>query len=130
MHPGRVSIWYWISLVYLCATVVFNIWIASNSNFYFADDVQRITVVANLGFKLLAITALIFRKGVAAYLLCAAFAVGLVGEAWIYYVLGNPYALFGLPGFAISLLVIFYTFRLKNTGFLRPWRNPDPAAVF
>lgn len=132
----RLSVWFWIAIAYLLATVSFNV-ITKLSSFPFYSEIDKISVGANLTFKILAILLLILRRKLGVYLLAVAFMIGLSGTIWDFCKIGTWQALSALVkigrvnGFVISAAIVVYMYSLMRRGVLngRPTSNSDPSVA-
>jgi hypothetical protein len=126
----RPSIWFWIAIGYLVATVVFNVWNRGWSSIHDLP-LHTIDVAANLGCKIVAIGLLVYRRGEGVYFLAAAFLIGLSGTIWEFYSwdhwddLPAPAKISRIGGFVISLAIILYMAALKKRGFLKAGRTSN-----
>jgi hypothetical protein len=126
-HVERRPIWFWLCIIYLVATVTYNLVTQWATLTY--DLIHGLGVVVNLGCKILAIGFLIFRRAEGVYLLMLAFLVGLsvtIWELWTYEYWGMlpPPKQFELVwGFVLSLAVILYMNALIKRGVLKRHRS-------
>ena len=115
--------WFWVAMMYLAATVAYNLWI-NRTAFTFGIGTYQVELAANLLCKICAVVLLFYRRGEGVYLLAAAFFIGLGGTLWD--ALQQAYG-FHLPilqqvsrvnGFLISFAIIVYMAILQRRGVL------------
>ena len=118
-RPG----WFWAAIIYLVATVTYNLWCWAPWIYYYRVT-GEVDVASNLVLKILAIGLLIYRRGEGVYLLAIAFIIGLSGTLWG--IFSNGYwdylplltKISRINGFVISLAIVLYMGVLKKRGFL------------
>ena len=118
-HPT----WFWIALIYLIATVTYNMWLQGRFLFYF--PLERLDTIANLALKMAAIILILWKRGEGFYFLALAFLVGLLGTFWEFYQPGDwpTLPLFikisRINGFIMSFIIVTYMGLLKKRGVLK-----------
>lgn len=125
---GKMPKVYWLAMAYLVATVAYNSVLQWPSLVALQWD-----LVANLGFKSVAIVLLFYRRAEGAYLLIAAFVVGLLSTLWDFYRFGSWQWLVPLEkvarvnGFLISFAIIVYMLVLAQRGILKGRASRVPS---
>jgi hypothetical protein len=119
----KASVWFWAAFAYLVATVVYNLMVQWHYFFHY-QFVDKVSVVSNLGLKIIAVALLLIRRKEAIYLLTAAFIIGLLGTLWGYYCYGGWATLpvqnkvGHIFGFGVSLAIILYLANASAKGVL------------
>lgn len=109
----RRSIWFWLGIAYLVATVTYNVY-GLRYSYPFFDRNDQVAIAINLGAKIMAIPLLMLGQVTGVGLLGIAFVTGVSAIIWDFYRFHNWATLpllnkiSTINGILISLAVLIY----------------------